>query len=69
MMKVRSCFPHLHPQEEMLDVIDLGAGSDAGRGRVWVLDPVDGTATFLRGRPIRYLSSSAGKMARRKPEF
>jgi 3'-phosphoadenosine 5'-phosphosulfate (PAPS) 3'-phosphatase len=33
----------------MLGVIDLGAGSDAGRGRVWVFDPVDGTATFLRG--------------------
>lgn len=30
-------------------MIDLGAGSDAGRGRVWVLDPVDGTASFLRG--------------------
>jgi len=39
----------LASQEEMLDVMDLGAGSDAGRGRVWVLDPVDGTATFLRG--------------------
>lgn len=36
--------------EEMLDIIDLGGRGTGGReGRVWVLDPVDGTATFLRG--------------------
>jgi 3'(2'), 5'-bisphosphate nucleotidase len=36
--------------EEMLDVIDLGGGGTGGRGgRVWMMDPIDGTATYLRG--------------------
>jgi len=36
--------------EEMFDAIDLGGQGIGGRkGRVWMLDPVDGTATFLRG--------------------
>lgn len=34
--------------KEMLDAIDLGCASN-GQGRVWVLDPVDGTAAFMRG--------------------
>ncbi|KAL3441243.1 hypothetical protein BJX65DRAFT_288865 [Aspergillus insuetus] len=38
-------------KEEMLRLIDLGAqGSCKPRGRTWVLDPVDGTATFIQGR-------------------
>lgn len=38
-------------REEMLQLIDLGAKGKAGRsGRVWTLDPVDGTATFMRGQ-------------------
>ena len=37
--------------EEMLSLIDLGGkGQGGSRGRVWVLDPVDGTATFIRGQ-------------------
>jgi 3'(2'), 5'-bisphosphate nucleotidase len=37
--------------EEMLDVIDLGGRGTGGRdGRVWILDPVDGTKTFLDGQ-------------------
>jgi 3'(2'), 5'-bisphosphate nucleotidase len=37
--------------EEMLEVIDLGGCGTGGReGRVWMLDPVDGTLTFLRGQ-------------------
>lgn len=38
--------------EEMLRLIDLGGHGKAGRsgGRVWTLDPVDGTATFMRGQ-------------------
>ena len=37
--------------EEMLDVIDRGATGRGGpRGRFWVMDPVDGTATFLDGQ-------------------
>ncbi|KAH7308295.1 hypothetical protein BKA65DRAFT_415115 [Rhexocercosporidium sp. MPI-PUGE-AT-0058] len=36
--------------EDMLEVIDLGGRGTGGReGRIWMLDPIDGTATFLRG--------------------
>ncbi|KAL4902823.1 hypothetical protein BDW74DRAFT_58125 [Aspergillus multicolor] len=38
-------------KDEMLSLIDLGAqGSCKPKGRTWVLDPVDGTATFMRGQ-------------------
>ncbi|KAJ5675763.1 Myo-inositol-1(Or 4)-monophosphatase [Penicillium macrosclerotiorum] len=38
-------------RDEMLDLIDLGAKGRCGRtGRVWTLDPVDGTATFMQGQ-------------------
>lgn len=38
-------------QEEMLDLIDLGGKGPGGpKGRIWVLDPVDGTETFIRGQ-------------------
>ena len=36
--------------DEMLDVIDLGTSTSTAQGRVWVLDPVDGTATFMEGK-------------------
>jgi len=36
--------------EEMLDIIDLGLGSGGREGRVWILDPIDGTLTFMRGQ-------------------
>ncbi|KAF2184329.1 carbohydrate phosphatase [Zopfia rhizophila CBS 207.26] len=36
--------------DEMLDRIDLGTGEQTGKGRVWVLDPIDGTATFMEGK-------------------
>ncbi|KAK7431080.1 hypothetical protein QQZ08_002361 [Neonectria magnoliae] len=36
--------------DEMLDLIDLGGRGQGGpTGRFWVMDPIDGTATFLRG--------------------
>lgn len=35
---------------DMLDMIDLGTGTSTATGRVWVLDPVDGTATFMEGQ-------------------
>ncbi|KAJ5397088.1 hypothetical protein N7509_005201 [Penicillium cosmopolitanum] len=36
--------------EEMLDLIDLGGrGTGGDKGRFWVMDPVDGTAAFLKG--------------------
>lgn len=35
---------------EMLDLIDMGGQGVGGpKGRFWVMDPVDGTATFLTG--------------------
>ena len=37
-------------KEEMLDLIDLVQTSQLRKGRVWVLDPVDGTATFMKGQ-------------------
>lgn len=37
-------------EEDTLRMIDLGGSGNGGReGRFWVMDPVDGTATFLRG--------------------
>jgi 3'(2'), 5'-bisphosphate nucleotidase len=35
--------------EEMLDIIDLGCGPGGRKGRVWMLDPIDGTAAFMKG--------------------
>lgn len=40
----------LTSKEEMLRIIDLGAGSPSTSGRTWLLDPVDGTATFMRNQ-------------------
>jgi 3'(2'), 5'-bisphosphate nucleotidase len=39
-------------KEEMLDLIDLGSktSKDMGRERTWILDPVDGTKTFMKGQ-------------------
>ncbi|EAT87435.1 hypothetical protein HBI56_168170 [Parastagonospora nodorum] len=38
-------------KEEMFEHIDLGGkGEVTGQGRVWVMDPVDGTATFMQGQ-------------------
>ena len=36
-------------QDEMLDLIDRGSSEAGGKGRVWALDPIDGTKGFLRG--------------------
>ncbi|KAF2677279.1 carbohydrate phosphatase [Lentithecium fluviatile CBS 122367] len=36
-------------KDEMLDIIDLGTNDRTAEGRVWVMDPVDGTATFMTG--------------------
>tara|TARA_R110002003_G_scaffold448_4_gene19844 strand:+ start:7110 stop:8276 length:1167 start_codon:yes stop_codon:yes gene_type:complete len=38
-------------KEEMFERIDAGGkGQVTGQGRVWVMDPVDGTATFMQGQ-------------------
>lgn len=34
-------------KDEMLDIIDLGTGSGGPKGRFWILDPIDGTATYM----------------------
>ncbi|KAH6898318.1 hypothetical protein B0T10DRAFT_472301 [Thelonectria olida] len=37
--------------DEMLELIDLGGRSKGGdTGRHWIMDPIDGTMTFLRGQ-------------------
>jgi 3'(2'), 5'-bisphosphate nucleotidase len=35
--------------EAMLDAIDAGNSSGGAKGRIWALDPIDGTKGFLRG--------------------
>ncbi|RDW80671.1 3',5'-bisphosphate nucleotidase-3 [Coleophoma crateriformis] len=36
--------------EEVLNILDLGGRGAGGRtGRIWMLDPIDGTAAFIRG--------------------
>ncbi|EOA85766.1 hypothetical protein ACJQWK_04120 [Exserohilum turcicum] len=38
-------------KDDMLELIDRGGkGQVTGSGRVWVMDPVDGTATFMQGQ-------------------
>ncbi|KIW03234.1 3'(2'),5'-bisphosphate nucleotidase [Verruconis gallopava] len=37
-------------KEEMLDVIDLGKGSGGPKGRFWILDPIDGTMTYMKNQ-------------------
>ena len=35
--------------ESMLDIIDKGASKGGNKGRIWAIDPIDGTKGFLRG--------------------
>ncbi|KAL7818983.1 carbohydrate phosphatase [Trichoderma gracile] len=43
--------PGPESREEMLELLDLaGRGRPGPRGRFWIMDPVDGTASFLRGQ-------------------
>ncbi|KAK4494930.1 hypothetical protein PRZ48_014286 [Zasmidium cellare] len=38
-------------KQEVCDLIDLGGKNEVSNdGRMWVFDPIDGTATFLRGQ-------------------
>ncbi len=41
--------PRLESKEDVLRVIGLGGKEETSKGRVWMLDPIDGTATFLTG--------------------
>lgn len=36
-------------EEEMLKAIDAGNSAGGNKGRIWALDPIDGTKGFLRG--------------------
>lgn len=33
--------------EDMMDAIDLGGSGNGGSGRVWILDPIDGTKAYI----------------------
>jgi 3'(2'), 5'-bisphosphate nucleotidase len=35
--------------EEMMDAIDRGKSPGGAKGRIWTIDPIDGTKGFLRG--------------------
>lgn len=35
--------------ERMLDIIDKGNSKGGSKGRIWAIDPIDGTKGFLRG--------------------
>lgn len=39
----------LPSEEVMLDIIDHGKSPGGAKGRIWALDPIDGTKGFLRG--------------------
>ncbi|CAL5868311.1 uncharacterized protein PFLUO_LOCUS2535 [Penicillium psychrofluorescens] len=39
----------LPSEEEMLKIIDEGNSAGGATGRIWALDPIDGTKGFLRG--------------------
>jgi len=36
-------------EDHMLDAIDMGSSAGGSKGRIWALDPIDGTKGFLRG--------------------
>ena len=36
-------------EDAMLDIIDLGGSKGGNSGRIWTIDPIDGTKGFLRG--------------------
>lgn len=39
----------LRDESDMLSAIDAGSSSGGAKGRIWALDPIDGTKGFLRG--------------------
>ncbi|KAL9117453.1 MAG: hypothetical protein Q9187_006012 [Circinaria calcarea] len=39
----------LESEEQMLQAIDAGKSAGGAKGRIWALDPIDGTKGFLRG--------------------
>lgn len=39
----------IQSEDDMLQAIDAGNSAGGNRGRIWALDPIDGTKGFLRG--------------------
>ncbi|KAF1349792.1 3',5'-bisphosphate nucleotidase-like protein [Delphinella strobiligena] len=39
----------IESDDQMLEVLDKGASNGGDKGRIWALDPIDGTKGFLRG--------------------
>ena len=39
----------IRSESKMLEAIDLGSSAGGAKGRIWALDPIDGTKGFLRG--------------------
>ncbi|KAK5653331.1 hypothetical protein OQA88_9022 [Cercophora sp. LCS_1] len=39
----------IESKDKMLEVIDLGNSKGGNMGRIWAIDPIDGTKGFLRG--------------------
>ncbi|KAK5085858.1 3'(2'),5'-bisphosphate nucleotidase [Lithohypha guttulata] len=39
----------IRSEDEMLQAIDAGNSAGGSKGRIWALDPIDGTKGFLRG--------------------
>lgn len=39
----------IESKEQMLQAIDAGSSAGGAKGRIWALDPIDGTKGFLRG--------------------
>lgn len=39
----------IQSEDQMLDAIDMGNSAGGNKGRIWALDPIDGTKGFLRG--------------------
>ncbi|KAA8619775.1 Myo-inositol-1-monophosphatase [Pyrenophora tritici-repentis] len=57
-------------KKDMFDLIDRGGkGEDTGRGRVWVMDPVDGTATFMQVKKCSILLFNHETAILEKPLF
>ncbi len=46
--KIRKVEPELK-EDEILNAIDMGNAIQTDKGRVWAIDPIDGTKGFLRG--------------------
>jgi 3'(2'), 5'-bisphosphate nucleotidase len=46
--QVTSQIGKIHNETEMLDAIDQGNFEGGSKGRIWALDPIDGTKGFLR---------------------